>query len=351
MKIAIISPLSISLPPKKYGGTEAVVSMLTDGLVEIGHEVTLFAAADSVTKARLIPTWPYPISKDLDRQDPIGLFIYTNSYITGKVLERADEFDVIHSHIDEHALILSKATSTPVLTTIHRKLDRNFQRRVYSFYDDVGYISVSKHQQSCMPGINWVRNVYNGIDANLIDFKSNPRGEYLLFIGRFSPEKDPVTAIKVARETNYPIILAGKIDPADKSYFEKEVEPLLSSYHKAYFVGEADFEQKTNLYQNAAATLFPIDWDEPFGLVMPESLAAGTPVIGTARGSVPEVIEDGKSGFVCESFDQLVQAVKKIDRIDRENCRRRSELFTKEKMVEAYIKVYEVVLAGSKLLH
>ncbi len=344
MKIGILAPLTLAIPPAKYGGTEQVIALLTEGLVAAGHDVTLFASGDSKTSAKLVPTWPTALSREPQTDDPMGRFIYSNSAIVGTVADHLSGFDILHSHIDEHALILSKFTTTPLVTTIHRKMDQPFQRRVYQAYPKVHFVSVSNQQRRLMSGVNWAGTVYNGLDLDKIAYNPHPRGDYLLFVGRISPEKNPVWAIEVAKRAGRRLKLAGKIDQADQDYFAREVKPLLDSYPQAEFLGEVEYSDKIKLYQNAAATIFPIDWEEPFGLVMVESLAAGTPVIATRRGSVPEIIQPGQSGFIGQSIEELATSAGQVGKLQRADCRSRAEDFSVQRMITNYLKVYNKVI-------
>ncbi len=344
MKIAQIAPFEEPVPPKKYGGTERIVYHLTEELVKNGHNVTLFATGDSKTSAKLLPIFPQAlrsikIGQNLKAREAyklIGL---------AKVIEilLKENFDIIHNHIGWRFLPFIKILKTKVVTTLHGPLDIGYQRFIYQKFPNSYYISISKNQREPLPKLNFVGNVYNGIDITSFPFKEKS-GNYLAFLGRMSPEKGPLEAIKIAKKMKMKLIMAAKIDVVDKEYFSKKIKPLIDN-RMIKFIGEIGHKKKVQLLQNAKATLIPINWREPFGLVLTESMACGTPVIAFKRGSVPEVIKDKKTGFIVKNVDEAVESLKKIDQIDRRDCRKWvEEKFTSEKMANGYEKIYSKVL-------
>ena len=344
MKIAQIAPFEEPVPPKKYGGTERIVYHLTEELVKNGHNVTLFATGDSKTSAKLLSIFPkalrsIKIGQNLKAREAyklIGL---------AKVIEilLKENFDIIHNHIGWRFLPFIKILKTKVVTTLHGPLDIGYQRFIYQKFPNSYYISISKNQREPLPKLNFVGNVYNGIDITSFPFKEKS-GNYLAFLGRMSPEKGPLEAIKIAKKMKMKLIMAAKIDVVDKEYFSKKIKPLIDN-RMIKFIGEIGHKKKVQLLQNAKATLIPINWREPFGLVLTESMACGTPVIAFKRGSVPEVIKDKKTGFIVKNVDEAVESLKKIDQIDRRDCRKWvEEKFTSEKMANGYEKIYSKVL-------
>jgi glycosyltransferase involved in cell wall biosynthesis len=340
MRIAQIAPLNESVPPEGYGGTERVVSYLTEGLVRLGHEVTLFATADSETAARLVPMSPHGARSDPDLDPrPFEMRMLADAY------RRSDEFDVIHCHTDYFGLPLSERVDTPTVITLHGRLDLPGLQRLFREFPEVAYVSISDSQRAPIPDINWVATIYHGLPARLYTFQRQA-SDYLLFLGRISPEKGPDHAIRIATRARVPLKIAAKIDPVDQEYFDTEVQPLLGD-PLVDFVGEVSGEDKLELLAHARALLFPIDWPEPFGLVMIEALACGTPVVARQRGSVPEVVRHGETGFVAENDDELCEAVSRIREIDRRRCRDDFEnRFTDTRMAERYAELYETVRRG-----
>ncbi len=344
MKIAQIAPFEEPVPPKKYGGTERIVYHLTEELVQNGHNVVLFATGDSKTSAKLLPIFPralrsIKIGQNLKAREAyklIGL---------AKVIEilLKENFDIIHNHIGWRFLPFIKILKTKVVTTLHGPLDIGYQRFIYQKFPNSCYISISKNQREPLPKLNFVGNVYNGIDITSFPFKEKS-GNYLAFLGRMSPEKGPLEAIKIAKKMKMKLVMAAKIDIVDKEYFSKKIKPLIDN-RMIKFIGEVGHKKKVQLLQNAKATLVPINWREPFGLVLTESMACGTPVIAFKRGSVPEVVKDKKTGFIVKNIDEAVESLKKIDQIDRRDCRKWvEEKFTSEKMANGYEKIYSKVI-------
>jgi glycosyltransferase involved in cell wall biosynthesis len=341
MKIAQIAPLWERVPPPAYGGIELVVALLTDELVARGHDVTLFASGDSITSAKLASVYDRALRLDPDIRE-YEIYDMLN---LGKVYAKAEEFDIIHSHIGCAALTYAKlCKQTPTVHTLHGIFTRD-NSKLYSYAKDQPYISISNSQREPSLDLNCVATVYNSIRVSDHHFFPQPDAPaYLAFLGRMSHEKGPQQAIEIAKRVGIPLKMAGKIDPVDKAFFTEHIAPHIDGEF-IQFLGEANHTQKNNLMGKALATLFPITWREPFGLVMIESMAAGTPVIGINMGSVSEVIADGTSGFVCQDLDECVAAVAKIDSIDRQNCRDYvSHKFGVQVMTDGYEAVYRQVL-------
>jgi glycosyltransferase involved in cell wall biosynthesis len=342
MRIAQIAPLWERVPPPAYGGTELVVSLLTDELVRRGHEVTLFATGDSQTIAKLEPGCSKALrSLGVTHQEAA---VYDQMQLS-KVFERAREFDVIHSHVDFPALPYANLTKTPVVHTIHG-IFTPLVEQMFVRHRQQNFVSISNSQRRTELGLNYVATVYNAIAADWFEFYPEPKqSPYLAFLGRMSPEKGPSQAIEIAKRAGWHLKMAGKVDPVDREFFEREVLPFIDG-EQIEFLGEANHVQKNELMGGATATLFPINWREPFGLVMPESMACGTPVIAMAMGSAPELIIHGKTGFLCHSLEECVAAIDQISTIDRSNCRKHVETnFNVHRMVDGYEQVYYQVLA------
>ncbi len=344
MRIAQVAPLVESVPPQLYGGTERVVSFLTEALVAAGHEVTLFASGDSKTSARLVPVVPRALRLDPDEADPLMAHVLENE----EVFEAAGEFDVVHFHVDYLHYPLARRVPITMLTTLHGRLDLPGLRRFYGMFPEMPVVSISDSQRTPLPGANWIGTVYNGEPDDLLHF--HPRaGDYLAFLGRISPEKQPDQAIAIAKQAGLPLRIAAKVDPVDQEYFDQKIKPLLD-HPLIDWVGEVGDEDKEAFLGNAAALLFPIGWPEPFGLVMIEALACGTPTIAYRRGSVPEILVDGETGFICEGIEDAVQAVGRIPEISRERCRQEFDArFTARRMAEEYVTLYEQQRRGANI--
>jgi glycosyltransferase involved in cell wall biosynthesis len=335
VRIAQVSPLHESVPPQLYGGTERVVSFLTEDLVGLGHDVTLFASGDSVTSARLAPMCDHALRLDDDAADPLAPHVR----MLGRVYRAADDFDVIHCHTDYLGLPLAVNSRTPSLITLHGRLDVSEAQAVYHDHAKVPLVSISFAQRAPLPGVNWIANVYHGLPRQLLS-PSYESGSYLLFLGRLSAEKCPDAAIRVAVRSGMPLRIAAKVDAADQQYFDEVMRPLLD-HPLVEFLGEADEPRKEELLRGAGALLFPIDWPEPFGLVMIEALACGTPVIARSRGSVPEILTHDETGILCETEDEMVAAADAISRLSRIRCREEfDERFTSERMAREYSEIY-----------
>jgi len=342
MRIAIAAPLIEAVPPPFYGGTERVVSVLTEELVRRGHEVTLFASGDSHTSAGLIAACPRGLRLDPEAGDTVP---YTMVQLA-EIYRVASEFDVIHNHVDYLAFPFARLAATPTVTTIHGRLDRPEVRQVYGSFPEQRLVSISDAQRLALPSANWVATVYNGID--LSHFHFNPReGDYLVFLGRINPEKRPDRAIEIARDVGMRLVIAAKVDPVDQAYYEHAIAPLIRDCPLVEYVGEVNEPEKDQLLGGAYAYLFPIDWPEPFGLTMVEAMATGTPVIAYRAGSVPEVVVDGVTGFICETFHEMVEAVPRVGLLDRGACRAHVEAqFSAEAMADGYERVYDAVREG-----
>jgi glycosyltransferase involved in cell wall biosynthesis len=344
MRIAQVAPLFESVPPKAYGGTERVVSYLTEELVAQGHDVTLFASGDSKTRGTLVPLCPTSLRLDPQCVDPL---CYQVAAID-TVMERAEEFDVIHFHIDYLHFPSSRQCPTPHVTTLHGRLDLRDLIPLYQRFPEVPVVSISDSQREPLPWINWQATVYHGLPRDLHTFHERDEG-YLAFVGRISPEKRVDRAIEIAKRTGRRLKIAAKVDKADEEYYERSIRSLLDS-PGIEFIGEIGEREKDSFLGNAAAMLFPIDWPEPFGMVMIEALACGTPVIAWRCGSVPEVLADGVSGFICRSVDEAVRGVERIESLSRARCRQEFEnRFRARHMAENYVKVYERLIDASKL--
>ncbi len=338
MKIAQVAPLWERVPPPTYGGIELVVSHLTDELVRRGHDVTLFATGDSQTLARLEAVHPRAIRLDADIKEHFMYGILEPTL----VYRRAAEFDIIHSHLGAWVLPLANIAPTPTVHTLHSSFTRE-GTEVYSLYKTQPYVSISDAQRQI--DVNYVGTVYNGIDIQEYDFVPQPQEPpYLAFLGRLSPEKGPHHAIAIAKQTGWRLKMAGKVDVVDKKFFEQEIAPQIDGQQIQY-LGEINHAEKAELLGNAAVTLFPISWQEPFGLVMIESMATGTPVIGMNLGSVPEVIAHGKTGFICQSFEEMATMIPKALELSRQTCREYVESrFTFSQMVDGYEAVYQKII-------
>ena len=342
MKVAQVAPLYESVPPKTYGGTERVVSYLTEELVALGQDVTLFASGDSQTSAKLIPGCKRSLRLDGNCVDRLAHHIA----MLDEVMRMAPEFDVIHFHIDYMHFPLSRYCALPSVTTLHGRLDLPDLLPVYKRFPDAPLVSVSLAQRKPLSRVNWVGNVYHGLPADLHAFHPEG-GDYLAFLGRISPEKRVDRAIEIARRAGMPLKIAAKIDAADREYYESVIKPLMGDPN-VEFIGEIGEHEKAEFLGNAYAYLFPIDWPEPFGLTMIEAMACGTPTIAFHCGSVPEVMQEGVTGFIVDDMDQAVAAVDKIASIERAACRNAFEKrFTATQMAERYIDLFQAMLNTS----
>jgi glycosyltransferase involved in cell wall biosynthesis len=339
MKIAQVAPLTESVPPKGYGGTERIVAYLTDKLVDMGHDVTLFASGDSVTKAQLIAPTPVALRHNPTIIDPLAHI----THMLELVQQLRHHFDIIHYHVDYFHFPFSRRNTTTHCTTMHGRLDIPDLKPLFREFDEMPLVSISDAQRKPLHFANFIKTIYHGIPADLLKFNGQ-EGKYLAFIGRISPEKRLDRAIEIATRAGVPLKVAAKVDMADLQYFEEQIKPLLDNPLVEY-IGEINDREKNDFLGNACALLFPINWPEPFGLVMIESMACGTPVIAFDCGSVPEVIDEGITGFIVHSIEEAVQRVKQLSAIDREICRKVfDERFTDQRMADDYMTLYHQLI-------
>jgi glycosyltransferase involved in cell wall biosynthesis len=336
MRIAQVAPLIESVPPKHYGGTERIVSYLTEELVRAGHDVALFGSGDSVTKAKLIAGCRRSLRANKRCQDPVARELV----LLDQVVEHAREFDVIHFHTGYLHLAICRYLPVPHIATLHGRLDTPDLIPLYERFRDIPTISISNAQREPSGLPNWQATIYHGLPKNLFRFHPNS-GDYLAFLGRISPEKRADRAIEISKRAGMRLKIAAKVDPVDKRYFKRVVEPLLNESHVEW-VGEISDDEKDEFLGNAYALLFPIDWPEPFGLVMIEAMACGTPVIAYDGGAVPEVIEEGQTGFIAKNLEDAVGAVRRVPELSRARCREIFEKrFTATRMARDYVKIYK----------
>ena len=340
MKIAQVSPLTEAVPPKLYGGTERIVSYLTEELAALGHDVTLFTSGDSATSAKLEAVWPRALRFDENVRD----YLAPHMMLFETVAARADEFDIIHLHADYAGYSTLKRSGTPFVSTLHGRLDLPELQPLYRLFSDVPVVSISDSQRGPLPHANYVTTVHHGIPERLL-LPGFGAGGYLAFLGRISPEKAPDAAIRIAGRAGMRLKIAAKVDRVDRDYFAERVEPLLKLPHVEY-IGEIGDDQKSEFLGNAAGLLFPIAWREPFGLSMIEAMTCGTPVVAMRNGSVPEVIDENVTGFIVDDEDQAVEAVRRLHGLDRARIRRVfEERFTARRMANDYLNVYRRVIA------
>ncbi len=342
MRIAQIAPLAESMPPLLYGGTERVVAFLTDELVRLGHDVTLFASADSRTSAQLVPVWPRALRLDARCRDTLAPHVL----MLEETVRRAAEFDVIHFHISQFHYPVVRRLSVPHVTTLHGRLDLPELAPLYREFRDIPVVSISDAQRDPVPEAGWVATVHHGLPRDLLPFHPEP-GRYLAFLGRISPEKRVDRAIAIAIACRQPLKIAAKVDGDDREYFERDIRHLLD-HPLVEFIGEISEEQKGEFLGGATALLFPIDWPEPFGLVMIEALACGVPVVAFRGGSVVEVIDEGLTGFIVDTLDEAVAATRKVHSLDRRACRAAFERrFTATRMAADHVAMYERLIERS----
>jgi glycosyltransferase involved in cell wall biosynthesis len=339
MHIAQVAPLTEAIPPKLYGGTERVVSWLTEELIGLGHEVTLFASGDSVTSARLEAVWPRALRLDGAVRDPNALHIV----MLERVYQRAGDFDFLHCHLDYYPFSLFSRQPTPFVTTLHGRLDLPEHQPVFETFRAMPVVSISNAQRRPLPQANWVRTVHHGLPVDLL--RPQPvRPSYFAFLGRIAPEKGIDRAIRIARHCGVPLKVAAKVDRADQDYYDQQIAPMIRSENVEY-IGEITDRDKSQFLSGAVALLVPIDWPEPFGLVMIEAMACGTPVIAFNRGSVPEIVEDGLTGFIVEDQAGAIGAVDRLAQLSRKKIRRRfEERFTARRMAQDYLSVYRSLM-------
>jgi glycosyltransferase involved in cell wall biosynthesis len=340
MKIAQIAPLMENVPPRLYGGTERIVSYLTDELVRLGHEVTLFASGDSVSTANLVPCAAVALRLDCNVRDPIPYYML----MLDRVRELADEFDFLHFHIDQFHFPLFRPIAHRTVTTLHGRQDLHDLKPLYLGFSDMPLVSISDGQRTTIASSNFVATVHHGIPVDLLAPNYDPRGGCLAFLGRISPEKRPDRAIKIAQALGLPLKIAAKVDKVDEAYFREQIEPLLNQ-PGVEFLGEVNEQGKAKLLGDARALLFPVDWPEPFGLVMIEAMACGTPVLAFRRGSVAEIIDEGVTGAIVDTMDEAVRKLPHVLSLDRRKVRHRFEQrFTATRMARDYVHVYRFLL-------
>jgi glycosyltransferase involved in cell wall biosynthesis len=343
MRIAQIAPLFERVPPKLYGGTERIVSYLTEELVHQGHDVTLFASGDSKTSAKLVSCCDMALRLNPSVKDALPYHMI----MLEQIRRRIDEFDILHFHIDIlHAPLIGDIADR-TLTTQHGRLDLPDLAPFYTVFGKLPLVAVSSAQHKYLRHANWVGTVHHGIPRDLLPFQPNPDGGYLAFLGRIAPEKRPDRAIEIAARSGMPLKIAAKVDRVDQAYWEAEIRPMIAAHPNVEFIGEIGEDDKAGFLAGAEALLFPVDWPEPFGLVMIEAMACGTPVIAFRRGSVPEIVKDGTSGFIVNTIEQAVAAIPRVKNLDRAKVRTSFERrFTAKRMADDYLKIYE--LAASK---
>ncbi len=340
MHIAQIAPLTEAIPPKLYGGTERVVSWLTEELIALGHEVTLFASGDSVTSARLEAVWPRALRLDGSVRDPNALHML----MLEQVYRRAAEFDFMHFHLDYYPFSLFARQPTPFVTTLHGRLDLPEHQPVFDAFSHVPVVSISHAQRRPLPQANWQRTVHHGLpDRLLVPQPIKP--SYFAFLGRIAPEKGIDRAIRIAEHCGVPLKVAAKVDRADRDYYDERIRPMIAAAANVEYIGEINDAEKPAFLSGAFALLVPIDWPEPFGLVMIEAMACGTPVIAFNRGSAPEVVDDGISGFIVEDENGAIGAVDRLGHLSRDKIRRQFEQrFTARRMAQDYLSVYRSMM-------
>jgi glycosyltransferase involved in cell wall biosynthesis len=337
MKIAQIAPLMESVPPRFYGGTERVVSYLTEDLVAQGHEVTLFASGDSITAANLVPCCTQALRLDFAVTDVVPYYML----MLDKVRSRAAEFDVLHFHIDHFHFPIFRHLRIPNLTTLHGRQDLRDCLPFYAGFSEMPLVSISQAQRTPLPHANFIAAIHHGLPQDLYEASYRPGGGYLAFIGRISPEKGPVDAIRIAQSLGIPLKIAAKVDKVDESYFREVMQPMLAT-KGVEFIGEISDRDKGAFLRDAIALLFPICWPEPFGLVMIEAMACGTPVLAYRAGAVPEVVDEGVTGMIVDNIDQARIALVQVAAMDRRKVRRRfEERFTAHRMASDYVRVYQ----------
>jgi glycosyltransferase involved in cell wall biosynthesis len=335
MQIAQIAPLTEAIPPKLYGGTERVVSWLTEELIALGHDVTLFASGDSVTSANLDAVWPRALRLDGSVRDPNALHML----MLERVFQRAADFDFLHFHLDYYPFSLFSRQPTPFVTTLHGRLDLPEHQPVFDEFSAVPVVSISNAQRRPLPRAHWVRTVHHGLPERLLTPRP-VKPSYFAFLGRIAPEKGIDRAIRIAEHCGMPLKVAAKVDNADRAYYDEQIRPMIKSGNVEY-IGEINDSEKAEFLSGAVVLLVPIDWPEPFGLVMIEAMACGTPVIAFNRGSVPEVIDEGVTGFIVEDINGAIGAVDRLNHLSREKIRRRFEdRFTARRMALDYLSVY-----------
>jgi glycosyltransferase involved in cell wall biosynthesis len=346
MKIAQVAPLMESVPPRLYGGTERVVSYLTEELVRMGHDVSLFASGDSITSAQLVRCVPTAIRLDANIRDPIPYYML----MLDRVHDAAKDFDILHFHIDQFHFPLFKSMANRIVTTLHGRQDLPDLKPLYLGFSDMPLVSISDAQRQPVPKANFVATVLHGIPTDLFAPTFSPRGGYIAFLGRISPEKRPDRAIRIARALGIPLKIAAKVDRADEAYFREQIEPMLQT-PGVEFIGEINEREKAKFLGEARALLFPVDWPEPFGIVMIEAMACGTPVLAFRCGSVPEIVENGVTGQIVDTEEEAIRQLPGVLALDRRAVRRRFEQrFSVTRMAKDYLQVYRTLMKRPSLL-
>jgi glycosyltransferase involved in cell wall biosynthesis len=345
MKIAQIAPLMESVPPRLYGGSERIVSYVTDELVRQGHDVTLFASGDSVSSAKLVRCVPMALRLDANVLDPIPYYML----MLDRVRELADEFDILHFHIDQFHFPLFRPIANRTVTTLHGRQDLHDLKPLYVGFSDMPLVSISNAQRKPIANANFAATVYHGIPAQLLKPTHKPSGNYVAFLGRISPEKRPDRAIRIAQALGVPIKIAAKIDKVDEAYFRETIAPLFNQPGIEY-IGEIDERSKSEFLGQASALLFPIDWPEPFGLSMIEAMACGTPVLAFRCGSVPEIVDPGVTGMIVDTMDEAIRVLPQVLALDRRAVRQKFEQrFTAARMAKDYVQVYRSLIKRDTL--
>jgi len=344
MRIAQIAPLMESVPPRLYGGTERIVSYLTEELVKLGHDVTLFASGDSVTSAKMVSCVPTALRLDPKVRDVIPYYML----MLDRVRRQSQQFDILHFHIDYLHFPLFRDMSSRVLTTLHGRQDLPDNKPIYIGFDEMRLISISNSQRIPIPSANFAATIYHGLPGTILKPTLSPQGGYLAFLGRLAPEKGPETAIQIARSAGIPLKIAAKVDRVDEQYFRERIAPLLDQ-PGIEFIGEINERQKSEFLGQASGLLFPIDWPEPFGLVMIEAMACGTPVLAFNRGSVSEIVEDGKTGIVVQSKDEAIERLPHLLTLNRQRIRQEFERrFSAQRMARDHVRLYQELINGKR---
>jgi glycosyltransferase involved in cell wall biosynthesis len=355
MKIAVLAPFEEPVPPKKYGGIELVVYNLVEQLISQGHKVTLYASGDSYSSAKLVPVVPKALRSLPELRNLRVHEAMTYHGLVGVVRHiRNRDFDIIHNHMGWPFFVMQEFVRVPVVTTLHNSLaseyERSFEERyMFNLNPSAPLVSISLSQRRAAPHLNYVSNVYNGIDVDAFEYNESPQ-DYLAFLGRFSPEKGPEQAISLAKRTGHKLIMAGKINSFEEEYFRRKIQPKIDG-KQILFIGEVGHAEKVELLKNAKALISPLKWNEPFGLTNVEAMACGTPVITTEKGSLPEIISDGKTGFLCPTIAEMARAVRNVESIKRADCRKHVERnFSAARMASGYVAAYKKVMAENKRL-
>ena len=351
MRIALLAPFEETVPPRRYGGTERIVAQLADTLVGQGHDVTLLASGDSDTKAKLQPCVArairvLPAARDYFLRNALNLSGLAEAI---SIIQQGD-FEIIHNHFGWQFLLFSHLVSSPIISTLHGTLDKAMaptEHYVFNQYRQLPYVSISNAQRRHAPRLNYISTVYNGIDVATFSFNAKP-DNYLAFLGRTNPQKGLDYAIQIAKNTGNRLVIAAKVDPLDMEYFERQIKPQIDG-RQIVFIGEVSHRQKVRLLRNAKALLSPIQWDEPFGLTNIEAMACGTPVIAIRRGSLPEIVSNNRTGFLCSDIEGMQQSIAKLSQINRMTCRRRvAKLFSAKSMADNYLKAYALAIQANR---